>query len=49
MQRFLVLLLMAMVALACPAWAQQPHKDSSPEENNVAEIEELIATIQARV
>ena len=51
MQRSLVLvfLLMAMVALAFPAWAQQPHKDFSPEENNVAEIEELIATIQARV
>ncbi len=45
----LVLLLMAMVALAFPAWAQQPHKDFAPEANNVTEIEELIATIQARV
>ena len=45
----LPVLLLVTVALAFPAWAQQPHKDSSPEENNVAEIEELIATIQARV
>jgi len=58
MRRLPVLLLatialVALAALAVPAWAQQPHKDAqaleSPEEQNIAEIEELIATIQARV
>ena len=47
--RRLPVLLLVTVALAFPAWAQQPHKDASPEEQNIAEIEELIATIQARV
>ncbi len=47
--RRLSVLLLVIVGLAVPAWAQQPHKDSSPEEDNIAEIEELIATIQARV
>ncbi len=47
--RRLSVLLLVIVGLAVPAWAQQPHRDSSPEEDNIAEIEELIATIQARV
>jgi chemotaxis protein MotB len=47
--RWLPVLLLATVALAFPAWAQQPHGDASAEEENIAEIEALIATIQARV
>jgi chemotaxis protein MotB len=53
MRRLPVLLLVvaALTAstLAVPARAQQPHPEASAEEQNIAEIEELIATIQARV
>ncbi len=47
--RWLPFLLLVTVALAFPAWAQQPPGEASAEEENIAEIEELIATIQARV
>ncbi len=47
--RRLSLLLLAAVALAAPAWAQPPHHDAAAADNNVGEIEQLIATIQARV
>ncbi len=47
--RWLPVLLLVTVALAFPAWAQQPPGEASAEEENIAEIEELIATIQARV
>ena len=47
--RRLLPLLFAAIALAEPAWAQMPHADGPAEANNVGEIEQLIATIQARV
>jgi len=37
-------LLLVIVGLAAPTWAQQPHNDVSPEEDNIAEIEQLIET-----
>jgi len=43
------LLVLAVVGLAAPAWAQTPHADAVADDNNVGEIEQLIAAIQARV
>ena len=43
------LLMLATLWLAAPTWAQDPHGDASAPETDIAEIEDLIATIQARV